>query len=55
LKTIGKLGLFNGAIPSLISLLGFGSGLKSGIGMLKNGLSKSTLRKKLELNVKDAE
>jgi len=39
LNTIGKLGLANGALPTLINLLGFGTGLKGGIDAFRNKLS----------------
>jgi len=53
LNTIGKLGLKNGALPTLINLMGFGTGVKGGIDSLKNRIAQ--VKSKVDLNVTEAE
>lgn len=53
LKTIGKLGMKNGALPTLANLIGFGTGTKSLINMAKNKINE--YKSKINLNTEEAE
>ena len=53
LKTIGKLGMLKGAIPTLANIIGFGTGTKSLINTAKNSITER--QKKVQIDTSEAE